>query len=469
MKNNYIADLRSLALLRICISVLIIFDLLSRWANLTGLYSNEGALPVWLAKGFNPFLFSFFYLNDSPLFHNLLFILAVISSFLLLIGFKTRIATFTTWLLLLSIHNRNILQNDGGDNIILLTLIWGFFLPWGIKYSIDGMKKTQRITNEFISLSSSGFFTQIGLIYLSTAIYKRSNEWLVEGSGVYYALTIGHFETPFGHFLLNFPVLLLFLNYSVLLLELIAPFALFWPIKNQFYRTIFVFILISLHLGFGAGLTLGTFTFVMPIALLGLLPPLFWDKIIDLKNYLTIKVKNHDQRKKQSPSYPSTKITNALAAILLCYAIFLNILPLVSQNSGLNTFYQLNKVLSLSQDWRFFGPKPYDYGLWFVTVGKLENNQEVDVLTNKSPNFSRPEYISSLYKDTRWRNFLDKLHLYKLPFEPYASFLCGQWNRKSPIKLVSLEIYAITEKNSVATKSKNISKEKITNYLCSGI
>ena len=56
---------------------------------------------------------------------------------MLVLGWKTRFATIASWVLLLSLQNRNTMILSGEDNLALLLLFWGMFLPLGARYSVD--------------------------------------------------------------------------------------------------------------------------------------------------------------------------------------------------------------------------------------------------------------------------------------------------------------------------------------------
>jgi hypothetical protein len=463
LKKCFSADLRSLAVLRICLSALILYDLSIRFTDIETLYSNNGFYPASMAFGFNPFIFSLFFLTDLYYLHVVFFFLAAISVLLLGLGYKTRFTTVISWLLLLSIHNRNVFQNDGGDNIILITLFLGNFLPWGLRYSLDSIKSSAgHIKNNTVyGFGIAIFFLQIGLIYLTSAIHKRSDVWITEGNGVFYALSIGHFQTMFSDWLLRIPSILPLLNFSVLFIEIFAIFGLFWPSKNWLYRTATIIILIGMHLGFAFGLNLGTFSFVLPVVLLGLLPTWSWSQIKKLLNTRKFTLKSE-------PTYLKINETIQVKAFLMLfitYIIILNIITIYPLNKEFSWFYQLNKSLSFSQDWRFFGPKPTDYSLWFVAEGTLKTGEQIDLLTGKIPNFERPHNISNIFPNSRWRNFLDKIHSYNQSLTPAAHYLCKKWNVTNKEKILSLKLFSLTQTTN-PKEIKNIQIKELTSINC---
>ena len=123
-------DFRSLAAFRILFGAVLLLDCLIRWTDATAHYSDLGLLPrgVLLDEGWNPSFFSIHMANGQPAFIHLMFVVQVLAALALLSGFRTRIATFMSWLLLVSLHNRNPWILNGGDVYARVILFWMLFL-----------------------------------------------------------------------------------------------------------------------------------------------------------------------------------------------------------------------------------------------------------------------------------------------------------------------------------------------------
>jgi hypothetical protein len=133
-------DRRSLALLRVALSLLLCYDAWQRLDDVFAHYSSKGVLPVNVAmRTLNANTFSLFYVNSTWYFAVALFLLLVCMSLVLLVGYRTKSATLACWLLLVSVHNRNALLNDAGDDLLRLVTFWSIFLPLGSAYSIDAL------------------------------------------------------------------------------------------------------------------------------------------------------------------------------------------------------------------------------------------------------------------------------------------------------------------------------------------
>src|ERR687898_121730 len=114
------ADLRSLAVFRIVLALLVLADLANRATDLYQHYTDAGVLPrtALVEEVMSPWAFSLNLMNGGPSFQPLLFGVAVLAALGMLVGYRTRLLTFVVWVLLLSIQFRNPLIN-GSESVLL--------------------------------------------------------------------------------------------------------------------------------------------------------------------------------------------------------------------------------------------------------------------------------------------------------------------------------------------------------------
>lgn len=276
-------DLRSLALLRIGLAILILTDLWKRALDLQAHYSDTGILPrsVLIEQNLNPWRWSIHLFSGQALFQGFLFIVAAAIALALLIGYRTRFVTILSWALLLSLQLRNPLINNAGDVELRLVLFWSIFLPLGAHYSVDRAlnSSSRTLPKSIITPATVALTLQVCFVYWFTWALKSDPVWHTEGSAVYYALNLDYLVTPIGKFLLNFPSLLVFLTFVTLWFELLGPFLLFIPFRTDLFRFLAVVLFIGLHIGFGSGLLIGLFPYVSAVAWLAFLPGGFWQII----------------------------------------------------------------------------------------------------------------------------------------------------------------------------------------------
>ncbi|MEK6928835.1 MAG: DCC1-like thiol-disulfide oxidoreductase family protein [Nanoarchaeota archaeon] len=273
-------DYRSLAIFRVGLALLILFDLYVRSKALVAHYTDYGVLPrVELISRFTPPMqFSLHNISGEPFFQAILFLIAFIFALALLFGYKTRVVMVISWILLISLHSRNQFVLQGGDILLRMLAFWAMFLPLGGKYSIDSIGKKKKEGN-YLSFGTLGIYLQIASLYVFSAMFKSGKEWFPEGSAIYYALSIDQFVTPIGSFLLGIPFLLKPMTYFVYFFEYLGPFFLFFPLFFGPFRTMMTFAFIGLHAAMGSSLYLGPFPWIGSLGFLVFLPSWFWNKL----------------------------------------------------------------------------------------------------------------------------------------------------------------------------------------------
>jgi predicted DCC family thiol-disulfide oxidoreductase YuxK len=275
-------DLRTLALFRVCLALIILIDLALRARDLTAHYSDNGVLPRAallgdIGQGFN----SLHLISGSAKVQAMLFLLAALVALALMVGYRTRLATILSWLLLLSLQARNPALMQGGDMLLYLLLFWGIFLPLDARFSVDASlnEDAQKAPNAFFSMATMALLVQAMSVYTFGALLKTSPVWIPDGTAIYYALHIDYIITPFGRWLGQFGTLLQFLTYYVWTLELIAPLIMFSPVAHYRTRLIGITLLVTLHIGFFLCIYIGIFGLCSITSILAFTPGRLWDTI----------------------------------------------------------------------------------------------------------------------------------------------------------------------------------------------
>jgi hypothetical protein len=339
-------DLRSLGVLRICLGLMILVDLAIRSVDLTAHYSDAGVLPRAFQEvrhfSNHPYRFSFHMLSgDLPL-QIFLFALSALFAMLLILGYRTRLSLCASVVLMISLQNRNAVIETGGDYLLRLVCFWCLFLPLGARFSLDhragrtctgsrGMKGQ----SWFFSLVTVALMVQMGVVYVFSAVHKSHPIWRVHDSAIHYALHIDSYDTSFGEFLRQFPLLttaftrvtLQFEFYAIFflvlfgILSLIPKFEDFWGYQEPI-RTLTVGAFITFHLGLGVSLSLGTFAWFAALIWLGFLPTWAWDEADAWHQRIArserkrakMKAPTGTVRKQASPPY-LVKLVHAITAL----------------------------------------------------------------------------------------------------------------------------------------------------------
>ena len=282
IKNIFTLDLRSLALFRIGLAGVIIADLLIRWGDIEAHYSDAGVLPrSAIIDGFaKPDYWSIHLLSGQPFVIQIIFAIALLVALLLLIGYRTRWMTIASWVLLISLHNRNPALIFAGDDTLRALLFWAMFLPLGAYYSVDNALNTSSkpLPKFIVTGATVGFIFQLVYIYMFSAWFKHQSPlWSEEGSAVYYALSFDQYATGFGQLLLSLKPALPLMTFGALWFEWLGALLLFIPWKNSLFRAVAIIAFISLHISFGLFFRIGIFPALCIAAWLGLIPTVFWD------------------------------------------------------------------------------------------------------------------------------------------------------------------------------------------------
>jgi len=280
------ADLRSLAVFRVVLALLVLADLTNRASDLSAHYTDQGVMPRTnlLEHVLSQWSFSLNVMNGEPFFQVLLFGIAAVAAVGMLIGYRTRLMTIIVWVLILSIQFRNPLVGGADGPLLRLLLFWGMFLPLGAYWSVDRALKaaSPRLSMRFLSIATLGLFMQIAFMYWFTAMLKSGPEWRTDGTALYYVLSLDQLSTPIGQYLLNFPTLLELLTFATILLEAFGPFLLFCPFFTGPVRTGAVLAFMSLHFGIWITMDIGIFPWISAFCMVCFLPTWFWERATKL-------------------------------------------------------------------------------------------------------------------------------------------------------------------------------------------
>ena len=275
-------DLRTLALFRVCLGLWLLADLINRAGHLVAHYTDIGVFPRATAVEYlSDWRLSIHLVNGSAWFQATLFIIAGLLALCLILGYRTRIVTIASWFLLLSLQNRNPVLLQGGDNLALMLLFWGMFLPLGARFSVDAAMNdaTEKAPNAYFSVATMALLIQCMSVYFFSAFLKSGVEWIPDGTAVYYALHAESYVTVFGIWLRQFDTLMQGLTYFVWGLELIGPLLMFAPLWHLPLRLLTMFLLISMHVGFIVFLDVGLFPYISITSLLAFTPTWVWEKL----------------------------------------------------------------------------------------------------------------------------------------------------------------------------------------------
>ena len=281
LRETYLQiDLRSLALGRIVLGLVLIGDLLRRVPYLRDLYSNLGLIPNHTVLWRPPFprIFSFFFMASLPEEAALWFFIAFVCFFCFLIGYRTRLFHVLSFAMTTSLHNRIILAENWGAVAIGVLMLWTVFLPLGRRFSVDAIRASLRArpdesptelaagvpppdSRQTTSLAALGLLLQIAVIYWLNYLHKSGPTWRA-GSAVHYVLWQERIVTWVGLQVREHApyALTRFLSEATLVIECAAAFLVLIPIFWRWTRFVAALLLVGLHGGIALLVNLGLFS-----------------------------------------------------------------------------------------------------------------------------------------------------------------------------------------------------------------
>lgn len=421
-KDLFGIDLRSLAVFRLSLGAVLLWELFDRMKGLEEHYTRDGLVPGTVLESLaaHP-VYSLHLLGDTVAFQATLFAIALVAAFMLFIGWQTRLATVVSFVLILSLHSRNPLLLHHGDSLIRFLLMWSMFLPLGALVSVDAKRRSApAVASPVLSIGSVALLLQGFFVYLIATISKLQYDAWWEGRALYAVVNKASYARPLGEYVAQFPALLEFFSHATLLIEGAIPLLLFSPWRRDLCRVLAVLLGIGLHVGIFSVVDVGTFQPITALALFPALPASLWERLGWRLEESTV-------------GWRPRRWSEALVGFLLAYSIASNALAL---GAGMRTMPEpvqtVGRILRLDQRWRMFANTDITIQGWWVVIGRLDNGTEFDLL-HGTPEVSleRPERYYREMPNMAWRTYWASISRdHYSSFRPWMGrYFCRWWNR----------------------------------------
>lgn len=459
--------------MRIGLAAVIIIDLSIRISDLEAFYSNTGAVPLHMvfSHAWNDYFFSVHTISGLWQVQFVLFMISLFCALMLLIGYRTKLFTILSWLLMLSLHNRNVFILQGGDDVMRMILFWGMFIPWGERYSYDRLKMSSDETllheskseTTIRTLATFAYVLQLVYLYAGSALLKGP-EWSQDFTAVYYAYSLDQITYPYVKFIYYYPELLKVLTMIAYYFELLVPLLFFLPFAHGLFRLIAVILIMGFHTFNLSTVLIGIFPLVGITTCLGLLPTFAMDAF----DRFTGRMKRHVAESFSGIAYPVTKLLKWKPSFyargfvqdkLTTFVLVFLIIFIADWNiSNLNFIHSkvpprlhpLAYALRIDQCWGMFAPGVLKDDGWYVFEGTCKDGTCINLLNKDSTGFmKKPTSVVSMFKNDRWRKYAENYMFAHNDFmRPYfCNYYRREWNRLhgggKPVEL--LKVYYITE------------------------
>lgn len=312
-------DTRALAVMRIGVSLILLFDVVVGTTVDGDRFVTVALLPVAL---------------------------------MLLVGYRSRIAVVACWLIYGWAVRERLLYSDGielGRYITTLLLFWSMFLPIGDQFSVDRARSGGRAPVTYLSVASAGLLIQVFLIYFTAGITKDFGQWVFDPIALETILGFPHHATEIGQALTDFPRLLAVGSVATILLEIVGPILLFVPGRGFRLRRI---ALVAVFIGFHVGMIVLLKVELLPYALISawlvFLPAPVWDRLAGGRVGESAPLLTRTDRH---------RVRNAVAGVALLIVVVSNVISVVAYptiDGPLADFQRATQHVALFQQWLMF-------------------------------------------------------------------------------------------------------------------
>ncbi len=445
-------DLRSLALFRIVIGIIVLIDLAWRSQTLVEMYTDEGFFTRDLANlyyrsvsGSESYSYwSIHKLSGAVEFQWLLFAISAIAAICVTIGWKTRIATVILWVLVASVQTRNPLINTSGDTLLKMLLFWSMFLPTAAVWSIDSFRTRPPRRLWLANFATAGIILQLCYMYWFTGIAKCNEVWY-RGEALHYVLQLEIYAKDFATTLASSSWMMKLASWATLVSELFFPALLFLPFFTSRFRWLNIATFWCFHFMIFLSMEIGLFSFISMAGWLPLIPASIWEarwmpemmrssKMLGRRKSVGRPVRNFRlARQAVYYRYSASLLGNVVCGGLIVYFLFFNLANINSRMLPRQLVY-VGASLNVNQHFQMFGVPPKE-SPWFVYEAQLVDGSSVDAFRDQALSYEKPESVRQSIPNHHWR----KLHRNLARFTPkslgefrksLAGYIAASWNKE---------------------------------------
>jgi len=470
-------DVRPLGVFRIFFALILLKDAIYHLFLGEIFYSDTGIAPRDLMTAvYRDFRWSLMDYFGADWQVALFFVLWIIVLICLLLGYQTKLMTILNWVIIVSIHERNILMLSGADSVMRVMSFWILFLPLGRAYSLDRRFKP--------TLSKTAFAfplrmvqLQFALIYLGTFMLKTHGIMWLDGSAVYHALQLRGFTHPIADWMLATAPYWMFqiASWFTLLAEGAFFVFMFLPFEQPRLKAFGLLMMGAVHVGISVLMAVPNFSMVM-LACYFLFVDGAWLK------WLGSKLLPQHNFKDIAPLSPIENISLRRWIVVLLTGSLLftvygyNLWFMRPNNKPLglpiSTFQiQVVQGLGIWQRWDMFSPNPFKTDGGLLVIGTFSDSDPIELRRGQSyPDDEIPRFYFGI--DTRWKKYDEGLYYgsHTALMKAHAEYRCRTFNAnnlENRLEQVEL-IYRSRQTYDVDTPENPYADESILIVECEG-
>jgi hypothetical protein len=291
-------DTRTLGLFRLILGFLLTADWLRHWGEAATYYCNEGVLSnhFHLFRPSSGYNFSVLHAFSTLPEVHVAFALGLVCFVCFWAGYRTRLFSILSFVLVTSRDNRLVMIENGGYVVVNLLACWAMFMPTGARFSVDAWLRSLRERRErsiaaladrpagdtpYVSGVALLVTVNVAFVYFFNVVNKSGQIWRT-GDTVHYVLHLDRMITGIPVFFRE--VLPLWatrgLSFGVLALEALLFAWILWPYGRRVTRPLAMGGMWILHGTFGIMMRLGPFSWFMIAWSFLLLLPEHWEALL---------------------------------------------------------------------------------------------------------------------------------------------------------------------------------------------
>jgi len=443
-------DLRALAIYRIAIALILLFDLATRLPFVADFYTDGGLLPRHLTP-FNP--------QGSPTsLHTLsgalglqlaFFAVGIAAAVLLALGLWTSLAKTVSYLNLLSLWWRNQGVLNAGDLFLVTQLFWCLFLPLGARYSLDARRGEGAPpgARRVLSVASAGALLNLAYLYFFSVFHKLGGAGWLEGTAVFYAVSHETWQRSLGELITHLPAWIPLLTWSVLAFEFVGPLMFFSPWKTTLLRSLSMLGFAGMQLGLGTSIRLWLFPWAMTIALIPFTPTPVVDWL-EARLGRGPRLPGEAARPEPAPPLGLARLPNVLAAIGLLYITFSHVERAIPSLPAPPLLTRVGRIFALNQ-----GPAMYAVQRFYdaeLQVRGVLVSGETQTIDDGGATASWPP-VARLRTFYRGQTYLERLEEQRLrpELQAFGEWVCRVWKAEGPARPALREVQVVGVRRTI--------------------
>ncbi len=406
LTKTFAMDLRSLAVFRMALGLLILWDLLwQRWPCLHAHYSGGVMDPALLADESRMlgWFLSLHQLFPDPTALHTLFAVQALLAVALIAGWRTWVIAPLNWLLLCSLQAANFFVLDGGDALLRLMLLFGCFLPLGARWSLDARRRQSPALTTLPPVflpAAACLMLQVAAVYWFSVFFKTDPMWTQSYDLLYYAFHTPLYAKAPALFLAGYPALLKVVTFLVYWWEVLGPLWVLVMASKPRLRLAGIGVFWLFHFMIFLSFGLEVFSFACMTGWVVFVPGKLWDRF------------NHETRTAPSSAAvqkPSRALlaTQGVAVGLFLLALLGNAVSVQGKrfHEMPQPFRSVATAFMLNQTWRAFSTEAtLSQQYWVGIDGQTDDGQWLNLITGQPADGELPPSIRHYFPNERWRH-----------------------------------------------------------------